>query len=118
LRGVATAPNFAGSPKTIPPADPPPAVPRKPPPGPPPRQSAVAAIVRRTYEPRLNGVQANFLNDLLSFKIESRDRAARFPRHNRQRLARAQGVSRRAQQQNRVARLFEPLRCCETRVFD
>src|SRR5262245_51488581 len=58
------------------------------------RQSAVAAIVRRTDETRLNRLQANFLDGLLGFEVESWNRAARLARHDRQQLARAQIVSR------------------------
>src|SRR6266540_1982110 len=85
------------------------------------RQSAVAAIVRRKDETRLNRLQADFLYGLLGFEVESWDRAARLARHasqNGQQLTRAQIVSRHAQQQDRVARFFEPLRGRVTRVLD
>ena len=74
--------------------------------------------MRRTDEGRLDRIQANFLEGLLGFEVESRDRAASFTRHDRQQLTRAQIVSRRAQQQNRVACFFEPLRGCMARFFD
>src|SRR5262249_28334139 len=72
----------------------------------------------RTDETRLNRLQADFLYGLLGFEVESWNRAARLARHDRQQLARAQIVSGHSQQQDYVARFFEPLRCGVTRVLD